>query len=275
MPGIHIVRHCCHLDFPVQDFLISSIPTESAAMDVAQKRLKDLQQEIRKVQRQKRKLLAAENKSKERRSFQRRVAAEICKMSNGSTTEAQQYLQMQGCMRDDGHEWSPENVWDLVASIAVEPCAHGASAAADPQSSLIESAAHTYLLNHNTCAWVRQQNEKKGIAPMMQTTWARYESLQNEVFNKSTGCSLPKGKRGKYKWAEKWAKTWGMKKGKLKCGSVLTPQQRQDKANSAPGIRFFCNRFRIWFKGGRAFSGQGNAGEKRDAFCDWEMAKPA
>ena len=109
-----------------------------------------------------------------------KVAAEICKMCHGSTTEAQQYLNMQGCMRDDGRPWSGESVLDIVASIAVvvEPCTHSVSTNADDEARSIEGAALSSLLNHNTCAWVRDQNVKKGIAPMVQTTLTKYETFK-------------------------------------------------------------------------------------------------
>ena len=214
-------------------------------MDATKKRLKELQQEVRRVQRQKRKIVADEKKKIVRRSFDEKVAVEICRLCPGSTTEAEHYLNMKGCIRDDGRPWCRESVLQIVAAthVVVEPSAHSVPAHADGETESIESAAHSYLLNHNTIAWVKEQNEKKGVAPMMQTTLSKYETLKNEVFTKSKKSAVPKSKSGRYQWATAWAKAWDVKKGKLKCGSVLPLQQRREKVNSAPGDDFFANSF--------------------------------
>ena len=166
-------------------------------MDAAKHRLKDLRQELHRVQRQKRKLVALEEKDKLHRTFQMKVAIEICKTCKGSTTEAQQYLHMHGCMRDAGHPWSRETVLGLVGSTVVEPCTHSSSSCHDDTTTSIASAAQSYLLGSHTFRWVREQNEKKGIAPMMQTTLRKYESLKSETFTEAKGCELPETTEGK------------------------------------------------------------------------------
>ena len=99
----------------------ASMAVPSAAMEATKRRLKELQQEVRKVQRQKRKLEKVDEKEKMRRTFHIQVACEICKMWKASTTEAQQYLHMQGCMRGDGHAWSRESMLEAVGKTLVEP----------------------------------------------------------------------------------------------------------------------------------------------------------
>ena len=208
------------------------------------------------MQRQKRKLVALEEKDKLRRTFQMKVAIEICKMCKGSTTEAQQYLHMHGCMRDAGHPWSRETVLGLVGSTVVEPCAHSSSSCDDDATTSIASAAQSYLLGNHTFRWVREQNEKKGIAPMMQTTLRKYESLKSETFTEAKGCELPKTTAGKYKWTRRWAKTWKVWKGRLKSGTILPPEQRRDKVNSSRESDLFGHIFQNGSSGGGKFPGK-------------------
>ena len=127
-----------------------------AAKEASSKRLKELQQEVRRVQRQRRKLQAAEAREKSRRAFHKKVAIAICKTCKGSTTEAQQYLHMQECMCDNGHTWSREDVLEMVGSTIVEPSAHSTSPCADDVASSILEAAHSFLLGSHTFRWVRE-----------------------------------------------------------------------------------------------------------------------
>ena len=190
------------------------------------------------------------------RTFQMKVAIEICKMCKGSTTEAQQYLHMHGCMRDAGHPWSRETVLGLVGSTVVEPCTHSSSSCDDDATTSIASAAQSYLLGSHTFRWVREQNEKKGIAPMMQTTLRKYESLKSETFTEAKGCELPKTTAGKYRWTRRRAKTWKVWKGRLKSGTILPPEQRRDKVNSSRESDFCLTYFQTGPSGGDNFSGE-------------------
>ena len=210
-----------------------------AAMEASNKRLKALQHEVRKVQRKLSRLAAATEKAAARTAFHRKVAIAICKTCKGSTTEAQQYLHMQECMCDNGRTWSREDVLEMVGRIGVEPCTHSMSPCADDETSSILEATHSFLLGSHTFRWVREQNEKKGIAPMMQATLAKYESLKSGVFTEAKMCDMPKTTAGKYKWARRWAKTWKVWKGRLKSGQVLPPEQRRDKANLSRQPAFF------------------------------------
>lgn len=214
-----------------------------AAMEASNKRLKALQHEVRKVQRKLSRLAAAAEKAAARTAFHRKVAIAICKTCKGSTTEAQQYLHMQECMCVNGHTWSREDVLEMVGRIGVEPCTHSMSPCADDETSSILEAAHSFLLGSHTFRWVREQNEKKGIAPMMQATLAKYESLKSGVFTEAKVCDMPKTTAGKYKWARRWAKTWKVWKGRLKSGQVLPPEQRRDKVNSSRQPALFYHSF--------------------------------
>ena len=208
-------------------------------MEATRKRSKEFRQEVHKVQRQKRKLEALEEKEKLNRTFHIKVAIEICRTCKGSTKEAQQYLHMQGCMRDDGHAWSRENILEVVGRTVVEPCAHISSSCEEDATSDILRAAHSFLLGSQTFRWVREQNEKKGIAPMMQTTLRKYESFKSEAFTEAKDRELPKTESGKYKWTRRWAKSWKVWKGKLKSGQFIPPEQRRDKVNSSHQLVLF------------------------------------
>ena len=83
--------------------------------------------------------------------------------------------------------------------MVVEPCAHSSSSGDDHAMTRIASAAHSFLLGSHTFRWVKEHNEKKGVAPMMQTTLRKYESLKSETFTKAKSCNLPKRTAGIYK----------------------------------------------------------------------------
>ena len=204
----------------------ASMAVPSAAMEATKRRLKELQQEVHKVQRQKRKLEKVEEKEKMCRTFHIQV---MCK---ASTTEAQQYLHMQGCMRDDGHAWSRESMLEAVGKTLVEPFAHCCPSSEDHATSDVVKAAQSFLLSSETFRWVKEQNEKKGIAAMMQTTLNKYRRLQTHDFTEALEPNLPKTESGQYKWTRRWARKWKLWKGKLKAGQVLPPEQRRDKAKS-------------------------------------------
>ena len=85
----------------------------------------------------------------------------------------------------------------MVGSIIVELCAHSRSPRAGDEASSILDAAHSFLLGSHTFRWVREQNEKKGIASMMQATLAKYESLKSGVFTEAKVHEMPKTTAGK------------------------------------------------------------------------------
>ena len=196
------------------------------------KHLMDLRGEIRRAQRRKRTLCAAEEKKKKCRDFHIKVATEICRFCKGSTTEALRFLEMKGCSREDGHPWSHPAVLDLATASVVEPCADASVQPADDAITSVMKAAQSFLLEHRTFDWVRFQNENKGLTPLLQATVEQYERLQKEICPHAQVRALPKSASGKWKWARRWAKAWTMRRGKLKAGVCLTLQQRCEKARS-------------------------------------------
>ena len=122
---------------------------------------------------------------------------------------------------------------EVVGKIMVEPPAHLSPAYEDDATGDILKAAHSFLLSSETFRWVREQNEQKGIAPMMQTTLGKYETFKSQYFTEADNQKLPKTKSGRYKWTRRWAKSWKVWKGRFKSGQLLPPEHRRDKVKSS------------------------------------------
>ena len=135
------------------------------------KHLMDLREEIRRAQRRKRTLCAAEEKKKKCRDFHIKVATEICRFCKGSTTEALRFLEMKGCSREDGHPWSHPAVLDLATASVVEPCADASVQPADDAITSVMKVAQSFLLEHRTFDWVRFKMKTKDSHPCCRRQW--------------------------------------------------------------------------------------------------------
>ena len=201
-------------------------------MDVVASRLADLRGDIRNAQRQQRRRAMSRQKRDQDLELHRKVAVRIGMLCTGDTCEALHYLDQKGSKKENGRPWRPEDIVDWMRAEADEPCAVP-DAVAEPWAGKEMEAARQFLLENSVYAWVREQNERKGLTPTVKTTVDRYERFAQTSSSESK--SFPKTSSGRWKWGTRWATRWQVSRGQLKAGVRLPLEQRRQKATRQKG----------------------------------------
>jgi hypothetical protein len=132
--------------------------------------------------------------------------------------------------RADGHLMSVAHLWAGYAHLSAEEvCQETAPSTAAGQRALY--VAQTFLLEKQLHAWIRMQNDQKGLAPSSRRT--------TNVLREATG--IPDAthdsaverqgpvSRTQRQWLRRWARRWSVFRGRVKAGDKSSTETERRK----------------------------------------------
>ena len=198
-------------------------------------KLKALQAQKRKLQRQHSDSQSSDQGRPRRAKFGHSVAAEIFR-ATGDKTTASEFINEHWQKRCGGAGPVPAQP---EAALRAEAPLHGSTLSASAaecstQSSACEYAAR-WLSERNLAAWVGEQNVGKGLAPSNAGVWETRSRLQGSAPVTENGSDAarprPRTVRARNQWLARWARRWGLQRGAFQSGEVLNPEELKTKAS--------------------------------------------
>ena len=206
----------------------------SDTLDAVRARLRELAADKKKLQRQRNERQASDRGKTSRAKFGQAVAAEILRATSDEATAAEFTKEHWGkrCKHAVPLPATPAAAGTAHAP-PLDPTLSAGDAGSNMQTKAGEAAAR-WLRERSLAAWVGGHNFGKGLAPSNANVWASRSRLQEGAPNASSSGDAagpkPRTVRTRNQWLSRWARRWGLQRGALQSGEILSPEELRTKA---------------------------------------------